>query len=196
MNTMEIIGYHRTNIGKQGAKQLRTEANVPGVLYGGKEQVHFYAPMALLRDLVYTPQAHFVLLNIEGNTYKCILQDIQFHPVSELMLHVDFLQIFDDKKIKMDIPTALVGDSPGVVKGGRLVNKMRRLPISAYPKDIPDHIKVDVSTLDLGQMARVRDIKAEHYTILALPSSPLAVVEATRALRATGEEEEATASKK
>ena len=196
MNTIEIIGYQRANIGKQAAKQLRAEANVPGVLYGGKEQVHFYTPMALLKDVVYTPQAHFILLNIAGTEYKCILQDIQFHPVSELMLHVDFLQIFDDKKIKMDIPTVLVGDSPGVVKGGGLVNKMKKLPVSAYPKDMPDHIKVDISTLDLGQMTRVQDIKAENYTILALPNSPLAVVEITRALRAAGEVEETKASKK
>ena len=196
MSTIEIIGYQRANLGKQAAKQLRAEANVPGVLYGGKEQVHFYTPMALLKDLVYTPQAHFILLNIEGAEYRCILQDIQFHPVSELILHVDFLQIFDDKKIKMDIPTVLVGDSPGVVKGGRLINKMKKLPVSAYPKDIPDHIKVDVSTLDLGQMVRVQAIKAEHYTILALLNSPLAVVEISRALRAAGEAEATKASKK
>ena len=196
MNTIEIIGYKRANLGKQAAKQLRAEANVPGVLYGGQEQIHFYTPMALLKDLVYTPQAHFILLNLEGSEYRCILQDIQFHPVSELILHVDFLQIFDDKKIKMDIPTVLVGDSPGVVKGGRLVNKMRRLPVSAYPQDMPDHIKVDVSTLDLGQMVRVRDIQAGHYKMLALPNTPLAVVEITRALRTAGEAEETKTKKK
>lgn len=196
MNTIEIIGYQRANLGKQVAKQLRTEANVPGVLYGGNEQVHFYTPMALLKDLVYTSQAHFVLLNIEGTAYRCMLQDIQFHPVSEIILHVDFLQIFDDKKIKMDIPTVLVGDSPGVVKGGRLVNKMRKLPVSAYPKYMPDQIKVDVSTLDLGQMVRVRDIQAEHYTLLAPASIPVAVVAMTRALRTAGEVEATNADKK
>ena len=145
--------------------------------------------MALLKALVYTPQAHFVLLNIEGTTYRCILQDIQFHPVSELILHIDCLQIFDDKKIKMDIPTALVGNSPGVAKGGRLVNKMRKLPVSAYPKDMPDQIKINVSTLDVGQMVRIRDIQAEQYTILTPASTPVAVVAMTRALRIAGEEE-------
>ena len=188
MNTIEIIGYHRKNIGKQAAKQLRTEANVPGVLYGGKAQVHFYTPMAALKTLVYTPQAHFVLLNVEGTTYRCILQEIQFHPVSELILHIDCLQIFDDKKIKMDIPTVLVGNSPGVAKGGKLVNKMRKLPIAAYPKDMPDQIKIDVAALDLGQMARIQDILAEQYTILAPASIPVAAVAMTRALRTAGEE--------
>ena len=189
MNTIEIIGYHRANLGKQATKQLRTEANVPGVLYGGKTQVHFYTPMALLKTLVYTPQAHFVLLNVEGTTYRCILQEIQFHPVSELILHIDCLQIFDDKKITMDIPTVLVGNSPGVAKGGKLVNKMRKLRIAAYPKDMPDQIKIDISTLDLGQSARIQDIPTEkQYTILASSSIPVAAVATTRALRTAGEE--------
>ena len=195
MNTIELIGYQRTNVGKQAAKQLRTEANVPGVLYGGKEQVRFYTPMALLRALVYTPQAHFVLLNIAGATYRCILQDIQFHPVSELILHIDLLQIFEHKKISMAIPTALVGNSPGVAKGGRLVNKMRKLPVSAYPKDMPDQIKINVSTLDLGQVIRIRDIQTEQYTILAPASIPVAVVAMTRALRTAGEEATKAAKK-
>lgn len=195
MKTIEIIGYKRANLGKQTAKQLRNEANAPGVLYGGKEQVHFYTPMALLKDLVYTPKSHFVALNIEGTTYNCILQDIQFHPVSEVILHIDFLQIFDDKKIKMDIATVLVGDAPGVVKGGRLVSKMNKLPISAYPKDMPEYIKVDVSTLELGQMLRVHQLKADNYTILALPNAPVAMVELTRALR-TGEATETKGAKK
>ncbi|MEM7382974.1 MAG: 50S ribosomal protein L25/general stress protein Ctc [Bacteroidota bacterium] len=195
MNTIEIIGYQRGSFGKRAAKQLRAEANVPGILYGGKAQVHFYTPMALLKALVYTPQAHFVLLNIEGTTYRCILQDIQFHPVSEIISHIDFLQIFDDKKIKMDIPTVLAGSSPGVAKGGKLVNKMKKLPVSAYPKDMPDQIKINVATLDLGQMARIRDIQAEQYTILAPASIPVAVVAMTRALRTAGEEGNKSAKK-
>jgi large subunit ribosomal protein L25 len=196
MKTIEIIGYKRANLGKQTAKRLRNEAQAPGVLYGGKEQVHFYTPMALLKDLVYTPKSHFVSLNIEGTTYHCILQDIQFHPVSEVILHIDFLQIFDDKKIKMDIATVLVGDAPGVVKGGRLVSKMKNLPISAYPKDMPEYIQVDVSTLDLGQMLRVHHLKTNNYTILALPNAPVAVVELTRALRSAGEATETKGAKK
>lgn len=196
MNNIEIIGYQRANLGKQSANRLRTEAYAPGVLYGGKEQIHFYVPMALLKGLVYTPKAYFVLLNIAGTTYKCILQDIQFHPVSEVILHIDFLQIFEDKKVKMHIPTILVGDAPGVVKGGRLVNKIKKMPVFAYPKDMPEHIKIDVSALDLGQMVRIHHIKAENYKILALPNTPVAVVEITRALRATAEAAESKTGKK
>jgi large subunit ribosomal protein L25 len=183
MKVIEIIGYKRANLGKQKAKRLRREANAPCVLYGGQEQVHFYTPMALLRDLVYTPDARFVHLTIEGMAYQCILQDIQFHPVSEMILHVDFLQIFDNKQVKMQIPTMLIGKAPGVIQGGSLAKKLRKLLVIAYPKDMPAHIQVDVSALELGQMVRVRDIKTEHYTIVAAPGIPVASVEIPRALR-------------
>ena len=195
MKTIEIIGYKRANLGKQEAKRLRRDANTPCVLYGGQEQVHFYAPMALLRDLVYTPDAHFVRLTIGGTAYRCILQDIQLHPVSEMILHVDFLQIFDNKQVKMHIPTMLVGKAPGVVQGGNLAKKLRKLPVLAYPQDMPAHIQVDVSGLALGQMVRIRDIKMGHYTILASPGIPVASVEIPRALRsAAGQTEEGGAT--
>lgn len=183
MKTIEIIGYKRANLGKTTAKQLRKEASAPCVLYGGGEQIHFHTPMALLRGLVYTANAHFVHLTIEGQQYQCILQDIQFHPVSEMILHVDFLQIFEDKPVKMNIPTQVTGKAPGVVKGGSLVTKLRKLPVLAYPKDMPEHIAVDVSSLDLGKMVRVRDIEVNNYTILAAPGIPVAIVEIPRALR-------------
>ncbi|MEM9416859.1 MAG: 50S ribosomal protein L25/general stress protein Ctc [Bacteroidota bacterium] len=190
MKTIEIIGYKRANLGKQEAKRLRQEANAPCVLYGGKEQLHFYTPMALLRDLVYTPDAHFVHLTIEGKEYQCILQDIQFHPVSEMILHVDFLQIFESKPVKMQIPTQITGKALGVTKGGNLAKKLRKLPVTAYPKDMPTYIEVDVSGLDLGQMARVRDIKTQNYTILAAPGIPVASVEIPRALRSAASKAE------
>jgi len=190
MKTLEIIGYKRANLGKQEAKRLRQEANAPCVLYGGKEQIHFHTPMALLRDLVYTPDAHVVKLIIEGKAYQCILQDIQFHPVSEMILHVDFLQIFESKQVKMHIPTKVQGNAPGVTKGGNLALKLRKLPIMAYPKDMPDYIEVDVAGLDLGQMARVRDIKTKNYTILAAPGIPVVSVEIPRALRSAASKAE------
>ncbi len=195
MQTIEIIGYKRANLGKKEAKRLRREANAPCVLYGGKEQIHFYTPMALLKDLVYTPDAYFVQLNIEGTTCQCILQAIQFHPVSEMILHVDFLRIFDNKQVKMQIPTMLTGTAPGVIQGGSLAKKLRKLPVLAYPKDMPAHIQVDIASLELGQMVRIRDIKAEHYTILTSPSIPVASVEIPRALRsAAGKAEDVDAA--
>ncbi|CCM10079.1 50S ribosomal protein L25 [Cardinium endosymbiont cEper1 of Encarsia pergandiella] len=190
MKVIEILGYKRANLGKAESKKLRAAAQVPGVLYGGTEQVHFYVPMVLLRDLIYTPHAHFVDLNIEGSIYRCVLQEMQFHPVSEMMLHVDFLQIFDNKKIKMDIPTAFVGKAIGVAKGGVLSKKQRKLPISAYPNNMPSIVDIDVSHLDLGQIVRVHQIPIENYTILALPNTPVASIEIPRALRSAASKEE------
>jgi large subunit ribosomal protein L25 len=189
MKTIEIIGYKRANLGKQEAKRLRREANAPCVLYGGKEQIHFYTPMALLKALVYTPDAQFVHLHIEEATYRCILQDIQFHPVNEMILHVDFLQIFDDKQVAMSIPVTLTGTAPGVIKGGYLTTKLRKLPVLAYPKDMPEYIQADVSSLDLGQMMRIRDIEIAQYKILASPGIPIASVEIPRALRSAASKE-------
>src|SRR5882672_12407892 len=127
MKTIEIVGYKRANLGKSESQRLRGEGYVPCVVYGGKEQVHFYAPMILFRDLVYTNEAHFVHLNVDGLEAQAILQEVQFHPVSEIILHADFLRISEDRKIKMDIPTRLVGQAPGVAKGGTLVRKKATL---------------------------------------------------------------------
>jgi len=118
METIEIIGYKRANLGKQNSKKLREEGNVPCVVYGGKEQIHFHSPMILFRDLVYTPGANFVKLNIEGVEKDAILQDIQFHPVSETILHADFLELQDDKKVKMEIPVKIIGNSPNAIRLG------------------------------------------------------------------------------
>src|SRR3954469_12904974 len=116
MKTIEIIGYRRANLGKSDSQKLRTEGYVPCVLYGGDSQIHFYSPVILFRDLIYTNEAHFVHLNIEGEESEAILQEVQFHPVSEILLHADFLKIAEDRKIKMNIPTRLVGQAPGVSK--------------------------------------------------------------------------------
>ena len=125
MKTIEIIGYRRANLGKSESQRLRQEGNLPCVLYGGDGQIHFYSPMILFRDLVYTNEAHFVHLNIEGEECQAILQEVQFHPVSEMLLHADFLRISENRKIKMEIPARLVGKAPGVEKGGALIQKRK-----------------------------------------------------------------------
>lgn len=183
MEVIEILGYKRANLGKVNSRKLRSEAYVPGVIYGGQEQVHFSLPMFFLKDIVYTSKVYFVDLNIEGKVYRSILQDVQFHPVSEMILHVDFLEILDNKKIKMSIPLSFVGNSVGVAKGGILAKKERSLWVCAYPKDMPSYIEVDVSELDLGKIVRVSQVKGGDYTILAPPSTPLASIDIPRALR-------------
>ena len=183
MKTVEIIGYNRANLGKSEAKRLRAEGHVPCVLYGGKEQVHFYAPAILFRDLIYTDQAHFVKINVEGNEYDAILQDSQYHPVSEMILHADFLQMFEGKTIKMDIPVHFEGSSPGVAKGGTLIKKRRHLTVKALPKDLPEFITVDLSKLDFGRALKVGEIEENNFEILDSKIASVAVVEVPRALR-------------
>src|SRR5688500_18196824 len=159
MKTVEIIGYKRANLGKADSQKLRDEGLVPCVLYGGNEQIHFYSPMILFRELVYTNEAHFVHFNIEGEEGQAILQEVQFHPVSEIILHADFLRISEDRKIKMSIPARLVGLAPCVSKGRTLIRKRAALKVYALPKDMPDHIDVDVSSLDFHHAIKVGDIK-------------------------------------
>jgi len=188
MKTIEIIGYKRANLGKADAQRLRDEGLVPCVLYGGDNQVHFYSPMILFRDLVYTNEAHFVHLNIEGEESQAILQEIQFHPVSEVILHADFLRIVEDRKIKMNIPARLVGLAPGVTKGGALVQKRSSLKVFAFPNQMPDHIDVDVSTLDFHHAIKVGDIKVEGLELTDPKQASVAVVEVPRAAKLAAEE--------
>jgi len=188
MKTIEIIGYRRANLGKSDSQKLRAEGLVPCVLYGGSEQIHFYSPVILFRDVVYTNEAHFVHLNIEGVECQAILQDVQFHPVSEIIYHVDFLRITEDKKIKMNIPARLVGQSPGVAKGGTLVRKRDALKVYAFPKDMPDHIDVDVSQLDFHHAVKVGDIKVANLEFVDPKQASVAVVEVPRAAKMAAEE--------
>jgi large subunit ribosomal protein L25 len=187
MKTVEIVGYKRANLGKSDSQRLRNEGFVPCVVYGGNEQVHFYAPMILFRELVYTNEAHFVHLNIEGEESEAILQEVQFHPVSEVILHADFLKIEEGRKIKMSIPIRLIGKAKGVDKGGTLVRKRASLKVEGFPKDMPDHIDVDVTELDFHHAIKVGDMKIEGLTFLDPKASAIAAVEVPRAAKLAAE---------
>ena len=192
METIEIIGYKRANLGKKESKKLREEGNVPCVVYGGKDQIHFHAPMILFRDLVYTPGANFVKLNIEGLEIDAILQDIQFHPVSEIILHADFLQLKDEKKIKMEIPVKIIGDSPGVQQGGKILMRIRKLSLMAYPKNMPQFVEVDISSLELGKSIKVEELLTEEYDILNSPVVSVVSVNIPRVKIEVEEEDDET----
>jgi large subunit ribosomal protein L25 len=196
MKTVEIIGFKRANLGKKESKDLRAAGSVPCVIYGGKSQVHFHAPMILFRDLVYTPNAAFVHLNVEGQEFKAILQDIQFHPVNEMIVHADFLELNENSPVKLDIPVKFLGVAPGVQKGGKLVSKMRKLTVKALPSEMPEFIEVDISKLELGKTVKVGELGEAKYNILNSPLVSIASVEVPRALKgkgADGEEEEEAA---
>ena len=194
MKTVEIIGYRRASLGTTESKRIREEGNVPCVLYGGNEQVHFHSPLILFREVVYTNEAHFVHLNIEGDECQAILKEVQFHPVSEMILHADFLRISEDRKIKMDIPVRLVGKSMGEDKGGALVRKRASLKVYGFPKDMPDHVDVDVSTLDFHHAIKVADMKMDNLEFLDPHQASIAVVEVPRAAKMAAEEEAAKAA--
>jgi large subunit ribosomal protein L25 len=185
MKTHEIVGFKRANLGKSEAMELRSQGYVPSVLYGGAEQVHFYAPAMLFRRLLFTPDIFNVTLNIEGTLYNAVLQDKQFHPVNDSLIHADFLQIIDGKEIKVDVPVKLTGTSTGVMKGGKMNQKLRKLRVQGLAENIPDFVNVDVTELDLGKSVKVGAVNAENFVILTASSNPIASVEIPRALRGT-----------
>lgn len=183
MKKVEIVGFLRKTLGSKSAKDLRNEALAPCVLYGGKENVHFAVPMILFRDLIYTPEVAEVELNVEGTIYRAILQDASFHPVSEMILNVDFLEIVEGKEIKIDVPVKVIGTSPGVLKGGKMVLKLRKVTLKGLVENIPDFVTADITGLDLGQTVKVSKLNVQNVAILNNPSNPVATIDIPRALR-------------
>ncbi len=192
MKTIEINGAKRANISKQEVKNLRGSEMVPCVLYGGEEQVHFSTDLSSFKGLVYTPDVHMVKLSVDGKEYHCVIQDVQFHPVTDVIIHADFLQVFDNKPVTMSIPVKLTGASEGVKMGGKLVTKYRRLKVKALPANLPDFITVDISSMKIGDTIRVRDLNLSDVTLLESPANVIVSVNMTRNVSA----EAAEASKK
>jgi large subunit ribosomal protein L25 len=188
MKSIAISGSPRENVGKRDAKELRYAGKVPAVLYGGKDQIHFSVDAPSLRDLVYTPEVNFAEIEIAGKKTKAILKDIQFHPITEQILHIDFLQLFDDKAVTMEIPVKLTGTSPGVKLGGKLVQKLRKLKVNALPTDMPQYVEVSLEPLEVGKSTRVRDLKTEGFTIKNVGEDTIVSVIMSRALKQAEQE--------
>jgi large subunit ribosomal protein L25 len=189
MKTITIEGHLRTEIGKQATRQLRSEEKVPGVIYGGAKEVNFSAPATSFKTLVYTPDFQLAEIKIDGTSYKCILKDLQFDKVSDDLIHADFMELVDDKKVIATIPIKFTGAAKGVKDGGKLITKMKSLKIKTYPRYLRENIEVDLTTLELNGNVRVQDVKAENYEILNSPRIPIASVVLTRVLK---QEEAAT----
>ncbi|NNK81509.1 MAG: 50S ribosomal protein L25/general stress protein Ctc [Flavobacteriaceae bacterium] len=182
MKSITINGSKRESVGKKATKALRNAGQVPCVLYGGDQPVHFSAPELAFSKLVYTPNAHTVVIALEnGETLNAVLQDIQFHPVTDRILHVDFYQLFDDKPVTMNIPVRLQGSSPGVRNGGRLLFRQRKLIIKALPSNLPDFFNVDISELNIGDLISVEGLKNEDFTIMHPDSQVVVQVKTARA---------------
>ncbi|OAQ37943.1 50S ribosomal protein L25/general stress protein Ctc [Pedobacter psychrophilus] len=194
MKSIAISGSPRENVGKRDAKELRYEGKVPAVLYGGKEQIHFAIDAPALKDLVYTAEVNFAEINVSGKTFNAIMQDIQIHPLTEKIVHIDFLQLFDDKQVTMEIPVKLTGTSPGVKEGGKLVQKLRKLKVKAFPKDMPQYVEVSLESLTVGKSVRVRDLEAKGYAITNVKEDTVVSVIMSRALKQA--EQQAATTKK
>ena len=188
MNTIAISGSRRENVGKRDAKELRYEGKIPAVLYGGKEQLHFSVLATDLKDLIYTPDVNFVDIDVEGVKAQAIVQDVQVHPLTEKLLHIDFLQLDDKKPIIMQVPVKLTGTSPGVKTGGKLIQKLRRLGVKGFPKDIPQYVEVSLESLEVGKSVRVGDLKFDKLSIVNSTEDTIVSVTMSRALKQAEQE--------
>ncbi len=187
MKSIAINGSLRENEKKQTTKQLRAQDIVPCVLYGGKEQVHFAVPAADFKKLVYTAEVLTANLTIDGKAYTAVMQDIQFHPVTEKILHIDFLELIKDKLVTIDIPVKITGSAPGVKQGGKLVTKVRKLKIKALPANLPDSIEIKIDALEIGKSIKVGDLSLKNIEILDNASNIITSVVTTRQTAAAAE---------
>ncbi|TXG36968.1 50S ribosomal protein L25/general stress protein Ctc [Seonamhaeicola maritimus] len=191
MKSITINGSQRESVGKKATKALRNAGQVPCVLYGGDKPVHFSAAELAFSKLVYTPNAHTVVITLEGGeSFNAVLQDIQFHPVTDRILHVDFYQLFEDKEIALNIPINVVGNSKGVKNGGVLRRPYRKLRVKALPANLPDFIEVDITPLKIGDKINVADLQNDKYTILHPDNNVVAQVRTSRTAIVDDEDEE------
>ena len=191
MKSITIVGQLRTESGKKATRQLRSQKLVPGVIYGGKSEINFSAPAASFKNIVYTSEFMLADVQINGNAHRCILKDFQFDKVTDELIHVDFLELVDDKKVIATLPLKYVGSPAGVKAGGKLVLKMKAVKIKTYPKYLRECIEVDISNLQLNENIRVENIVADNMEVMNSPRIPIASVTLTRQLK----QEEAAAPK-
>jgi large subunit ribosomal protein L25 len=184
MKSVTLSGSLRTNVGKVNAKAVREKGNVPCVIYGGKEQIHFEADIRAFKPVIFTPNAHIVEIDLGGKVYKTVLQEAQYHKINDKLIHADFLEIVDGKPVTANIPVLITGQSEGVKKGGKLVLKMRKLKARGIAATLPDAITIDISKLDIGDSIAVGDITVDGATLLNAKNVSVVSVVTTRAVAA------------
>lgn len=195
MQSIEIKGTMRAELGKKSTKALRAAGSVPCVIYGGEEVIHFTAPESEFRNMIYTPNVYIVNVNVDGKVYSTILQDTQFHPVKEQLLHADFLQINDDKPVTVEIPVKLNGFAEGVRAGGKLQLEKRKLKVKGLAKNLPDALDLNIDSLGLGKTIQVGSLSYDNIELLNAKNAVVVAVRLTRAARAAQQESSATESK-
>lgn len=181
MKKASLSGSPRESVGSKDAALLRKEGRIPAVLYGGKEQIHLHLAENPVEKLVYNPDVFQIELEMNGKTYPCIVKDMQFHPVTEKIVHIDLLQLFDDKQVTVHIPVRSIGSSIGVSNGGRLATNYRHLPLRGLPQALPEYVNVDITELNIGDVIRVRQIPMDGFSILKSDSDVVVAIKRTRA---------------
>ena len=194
MKTVTIDGLLRTEFGKKATNQIRSQELVPGVIYGGAKEINFSATAKAFKPLVYTSEFQLAEVKVGDETYKCILKDMQFDKVSDSLIHVDLLELVDDKKVIANLPLKYIGNSIGVKNGGKLVLKMKSVKVKSLPKYLKENIEVDITNLEINANLRVEDIKAENMDVMNSPRIPIASVVMTRQLKQDEATTAATAS--
>ena len=198
MKSITIQGTKRESVGKKSTKALRDAELVPCVVYGGAETLNFSAEERAFKGLVYTPEAHTVSIEVDGQTIPAVLQDIQFHPITDKILHADFYQLADDKPVVMEVPVRITGRAKGVVSGGAMRQTYRKLKIKALPANLPDEIVVDVTPLKIGNKLYVGDIKTNNFTFMHPDNAVVVAVKMSRTAMKGGavveDDEEETAA--
>jgi large subunit ribosomal protein L25 len=190
MESITITGTLREDVGTKSAKVLRREGNVPCVIYGGEENIHFYTPEASFRKLLYTPEAHLVLVDLGDKTYRTVIRDAQFHPVSDAIVHVDFFELVPGKQVSIEVPIKLVGNARGVRNGGRLKVNLRKLRVKGEEANLPGFIEHNIEDVRIGQSVRVQDISTEGFEVLHEPTRTIMVIQTSRLAVADEDEEE------
>lgn len=176
MKAINIEGQIRSDIGKKSTAELRKKGNIPCSVYGGEKNLNFYAPKTSFKELVYTPEFYAANITVDGKTYSCVMQDIQFHPITDEVLHIDFRELNPEKKITVELPVKLEGAPIGVREGGKINQRMKRLRVRLLPKDLVEHITVKIEHLSLGKSVRVSEMKLEGIEFLNAPHIPIVSV--------------------
>jgi large subunit ribosomal protein L25 len=194
MKSVSISAEKRVGLGKKEAKLSRAAGNVPCVIYGGKTNQHFSVKENALNNLVYTPNVYTVAIDIEGTVVNALIKDIQFHPVTDRILHIDFIELVEGQAVNTEVPVITTGTAIGVMNGGRLYKTLRKLSVRATSENLPDAITLDVTSMKIGQKVYVRDVEAKNFDILTSGNAVIVAVKMARGASEEEEEEEAAAA--
>lgn len=193
MQTFQLEGKVRDHVGRRSAMDARAEAMVPCVLYGDGENIHFEVAKSALKNLVYSPNVYKVQVTVNGGSHECLMREIQFHKVTDEILHIDFLKLNPSKKVTCVVPVKLEGQSVGVKNGGKLVQRLKKVTVKAFPKDLVDKVTLDITDLDINKTTRIGDINIANVEVLGSKSIPIATIASPRALKTAATDDKAAA---